>query len=352
MHKAWIEQTGVMHVHSRYSDGGADVPRLLSAARDAALDFMVLTDHDTLSARREGWEGERQGIHVLVGAEITPRRKPHLLALRVRSCAGLAVPPTAEAIEAVRAQGGFVIIAHPQGKVKRWLGIEQRALLRWEHPAVRGIELWAYTHDWIDSVRWWTFGRAHTLLHRPETVVRGPEPDVLARWDRQGRARRLAGWSGLDTHAKRVPFAGAVVFPYAAMFRRLRNHLFIRPGLSGAEKTAALWGALAEGRGFVAHDILRDSRGARCEAIWPGGDAMMPGEERPFAIGGAMRLALPCPADIRWLCDGRERLRVHGRELTGHPAGPGVYRFEARVDGRPWLYTNAFYLRPAAAAAS
>src|SRR5262245_66568464 len=63
----------VAHVHSTYSDGTTTVPELLSATRDAGADALLLTDHDTLGARREGWEGMHGGVFLLVGVEISPK---------------------------------------------------------------------------------------------------------------------------------------------------------------------------------------------------------------------------------------------------------------------------------------
>ena len=45
----WLERTGALHIHSRYSDGTGTIEEILSAARGAGLDFVVLTDHDSLA---------------------------------------------------------------------------------------------------------------------------------------------------------------------------------------------------------------------------------------------------------------------------------------------------------------
>jgi hypothetical protein len=103
--------------------------------------------------------------------------------------------------------------------------------------------------------------------------------------------------------------------------------------------------ALCAGRVFVAHDILADARGATCFAESADGDLIAMGEERPFEPGVVCRLRLPVRADIRWIVDGEVRLQRTGRELAARPMHPGVHRFEARLDGRPWFYANPFYLR-------
>ena len=69
----------VVHVHPTFSDGHATVEEMLADARAAGAGALLLTDHDSLEARRQGWEGWHDGVLLLVGQEISPRGG-HLLA--------------------------------------------------------------------------------------------------------------------------------------------------------------------------------------------------------------------------------------------------------------------------------
>jgi len=341
----WVERTGALHVHSRYSDGSGTVQEILQAARTAGLDFVVLTDHDSLAAAREGWAGRHDGVVLAVAPEITPKRVGHYLAMNVRQCLGYARMDLRRALDGVRSQGGYALVAHPAGKRRLSLKINHAPWREWAHPAVRGLEIWSYMHDWVDGVVWWRFSSAYEFWKYPERRVRGPDPAVVRLWDRLGRTRRMVGLVGLDCHARAVPLTGVKVFPYERAFRLVRNHIFVRERDWETDPQAALWEALAQGRLFMAHDILADAEGARCEGVLPGGSTLQMGEEAPYRPGIVLRLRLPRPAEIRWFAEGRCRLMVHDRSLTARPAGPGVYRFEAWLDGRPWLFTNPFYLR-------
>ena len=44
----------VVHLHSLYSDGTGTVPEIARAAHRAGVDVVLLTDHDTLEAKRQG----------------------------------------------------------------------------------------------------------------------------------------------------------------------------------------------------------------------------------------------------------------------------------------------------------
>ena len=65
MHDQLHEYVGVIHVHSTYSDGSRSIPDIASIAGEVDLDYVFMTDHNTLQAKRdglEGWHGD-----VLVG---------------------------------------------------------------------------------------------------------------------------------------------------------------------------------------------------------------------------------------------------------------------------------------------
>ena len=341
----WLERVGVLHVHSRYSDGSASIPEILDAARTAALDFVVLSDHDTLAARRDGWEGRHGDVELIVATEITPARQGHMLAMNVDRCEGYAAAESRVALDAIMVQGGYAIIAHPLGKRKPSLHIHQRPWSKWEHPAVRGLEVWSYLHDWIDKIVWWRLPFAYEFWKHPQRRVCGPEAEVLRQWDRLGLTRRVAGLAGLDCHGRRVPLAGVEIFPYAKMFRLLRNHLFIDEQDWQTDARSALWQALGRGRGFFSHDVYADASGARCTARLPDGRVVQMGAETPFMPGIVMSLRLPLKAQVRWIVNGRQRLSADTDAMDAVPAGPGVCRFEARLEGEPWFYANPIYFR-------
>src|SRR3954451_13166624 len=108
--------TGVLHVHSNYSDGTGTVPEIAAAARANAVDFVLLTDHDTLAARDRGEEGWHDGVLMLVGEEGSPHRENHYLAFgleRPIDHRGLSAP---EIVDGVNEEGGFGFLSPPFSK--------------------------------------------------------------------------------------------------------------------------------------------------------------------------------------------------------------------------------------------
>ncbi|MGI6553208.1 MAG: PHP domain-containing protein [Bacillota bacterium] len=76
------EYIGNLHVHSLYSDGTGSMEEIASAAAKAGIDFVIVTDHGTLQALREGKEGWYKEVLILIGMEIN-RPCNHYLALNI-----------------------------------------------------------------------------------------------------------------------------------------------------------------------------------------------------------------------------------------------------------------------------
>ena len=63
---------GDLHCHTRMSDGSLGIEELVSSAKRAGMDFVAVTDHDTLAAvDRAVVLGRRYGVHVIPGVEFS-----------------------------------------------------------------------------------------------------------------------------------------------------------------------------------------------------------------------------------------------------------------------------------------
>ena len=76
---------GDLHCHSTMSDGSTNVDKIIDYAIAAGLDFISLTDHDTMAGVERAVNlGKRKGLKVIPGVEITAfdnkrERMVHLL---------------------------------------------------------------------------------------------------------------------------------------------------------------------------------------------------------------------------------------------------------------------------------
>jgi len=340
---------GCLHIHSTYSDGHSAVGEILAAAREAGLDYIVLTDHDTLAARDDGLAGWHDGVLLDVGAELEAGDH-HCIALGLHHLDGVAGAPTIEAaFEAIRRRGGLAFVVHPVPVHKPLFDACVPGWTDWHLDGFHGLEIWPYMHDWIRDLHLWNFPSHY---RHPDRWIKGPDAEVLRRWDEVGRRRRVVGIGALDNHAKRVPFrrlglAFLEVFSHRRAFATVRTHVLSPEPFTGRadEDAATLHRLLAAGRCYVSYDLLADATGFVFEAVR--GETTVPMGAEVKARGGALhfRVEAPVAAELRLLRDGGAVAAARGRELAAADDRPGVYRVEATLGGRPWVFSNPIYVR-------
>ena len=337
------EWVGAVHIHTRYSDGGGTVEDVVRAARKAGLDFVLISDHNTLEGRRDaGYHGE---ILVAVATEQS-LPEGHLVVAGTETALRDSAEKTAAA---ARAAGGFSWIAHPFGRPSWKGGVPETTY---------GIEIVNADSEWRDESPLTLLSSLVALPVFPQApwnrLVDRPEKN-LALFDRVSVDRLFFFVGAVDAHARvRIDKEGrfAIPFPsYERMFRGIRTHVFLPalPTGDAAEDTRLLLRAIREGRSFVGYDGFGESRGFRFAAR-SGETVVGPGErilaEHPVRL--EVELPLPGPARIRIVKNGALWKEGEGPVLDAE-AGPGIYRVEVdqlRRAARPWIYTNPIRIVP------
>ena len=344
----------VVHAHSTYSDGTGTVPQIAAQAADAGVDAVLLTDHDSLAAKRRGEERWWGSTLVCVGEEVSPKRGNHYLAFGLdeeiahRGLDGQGI------IDAVTAAGGFGFLAHPfsrgserfqrAGEGMPWRELDSLS-------GYTGIELWSFATDGGESLR--SVREGVRFLAAPTAVIEGPPPANLTGWDGLLRAGRpVVAIGGVDAHQFGWRVRGRVplkLMSYRRSFGQLRTHVLVDRPPSGHDAAAdreAIYAALRAGRCYLAMDSLAPAQGFSFEA-----DGVRMGEEAPFTEGAGIRVSLPrSAARIRLLRDGEPVAdRLSADRLEARADRPGVYRVEAalahRGRERAWVISNPLYLR-------
>lgn len=339
---------GAIHIHTIYSDGSGSFPEVVTAAREAGLRWIIVTDHDTLAGKRfEGWHDD---LLVIVGHEITPDRN-HFLALNVDQVVDNRQAPQ-DYIDEVYGRGGFGVIAHPDERVKN----DFKDVYRWDdwtidgprdrQNRVVGLELWNIMSDWGEHL---TPANKYLNFFIPRLGLSGPTPATLAWWDRLNMAgRRTFGIGGVDVHAFkiRVPWGIVEVFPYRWMFGALTNYvLFDTPfAADPVQARNQVFGALTQGRSYFVNRLDGDAPSIvfiarRNQERWSVGDS-------PSLAAGPLTFVadVGCNAHIQLIRDGQVAVSAI-RAIRHSIAQPGVYRLEGYLGGRPWLYTNPIYVQ-------
>jgi hypothetical protein len=332
----------VVHVHSTHSDGTGTVPEIVAAAARNSVDVVVLTDHDTLAARRAGEEGWHGNVLLLVGEEVTPKNRDHYLAFglnrevsRNQEAAGI--------VSDVASRGGFGFAAHPFSRGSpRFSRVSGMPWTDFDCDQLAGLEVWSFVTDTAEQLG--SIPEMLRFIAQPERMLDHPPARNVAEWDRLCQLRRVVGIAGIDAHQIGWRVRGRVplrLMSYARSFRYLRTHVLVDEPLSGSleHDRELVFGALRSGRCYMSVDSLGPPRGFSFSA----GDVPM-GGEAAFA-GQTLVASVPRPAQLRLVKNGELLVAVDGSSLEHVVAEPGVYRVEAHLRDRTWIVSNPVYLR-------
>lgn len=343
-----FEYKGNMHIHSNYSDGSGSVDEICTAAADAGLDFIILTDHFTLRALPE--EGYRGKMLLLAGMEAN-EEKNHYLALDIEQVVDNNTEQPQKVIDSVNKQGGIGIIAHPLEFPSDFLNYGE--VYNWEDWAVhdfQGIEIWNCLSQWKGSIT--NIAKAFYFAFNPDTALIGPYPQTLQIFDQyQQQGKRIVALGGSDAHAPQIKLGPLKIniVSYKFSFSSINIHILLPRPLCGELKTdrELIYNALRTGACWVANDFSKDSRGFSFE-LCKGDEIWTMGESAPWQENMEVKAATPAVAMVKLIKDG---LPIATSEGTAHVfkiIEPGIYRtevyFRHKYRLRPWIFSNSIWV--------
>jgi len=363
----WSDGTvrGLLHVHSRGSDGRGSLDEIAAAAARAGLRFLVVTDHGD-GTRAPEPPSYRSGVLLLDAVEVSTRGG-HYLALGLPKAPYPLGGEPADVVEDVRRLGGFGIAAHPDSA---------KGALQWRawDARIDGIEWFNADSQWRDESRWRLLP---TLLQYPlrpaETVVSLFDRPVsaLRQWDELAARRRVVGFAAADAHArmgwrgKAEPYDESLYVrapSYESVFRAFSMRAELRDPLTGdgVRDARLILDAVRGGRVYAAFDavagpaVLDFHAGSATARAWQGG--WLPGGDG--AVRFDARANLPPGGSLVLLRNGNQVAQATGQALAHDDTQPGAYRIEATVPGAPgspplpWIVSNPIYVGPAYAPAT
>lgn len=349
----YARAAGVLHVHTSHSDDAAGSPEsVVAAARAAGLDFLAITDHNSMDARAV--EGVHGRTLVLVGVEASTV-SGHVVGLGLREPAFRFSRDPRDTLDDIRDLGGIAFIAHPASPRR------DLAWQTWDQPGPWGMEVLSADSQFRQAG--WP-ARARTALAYPlnaryALLSHMTRPAAaLRRWDSLLGQRPVPGVAGSDAHGQvELPGRLSVGAPsHAALFAVARTHVLLERAFTGRldADRAVLLRALAAGRSYVGLDALAPAGGFAFLAEaggrrWTMGETVHPQTSLRLRAGGRV----PAGTRLILLKDG-EPIAKATEALDVPVKATGVYRVEAYVPGwrAPWIITNPIaVLDPAAAAA-
>ena len=339
------ELCGVIHIHTTFSDGGVDFPRLIETAQDAGLDFIVINDHMTLRGKHEGYDGFNGNLLVVVGYEHhDDNGRNHYLILGVDTVITESNTPQAY-INRTKQLGGIGFLAHPMERRHYFKQYPPYPWTDWSVTGFDGIEMWNQMSEWVENLKKW---RSYVRIFYPRRFLKNISPELCRKWDELNRVRFVSGIGGVDAHTIKFKL-GCIhirIFPLKVELKGVRTHLYVREWIPGGNACAAqrlFLDALRDGHGFISNFRRGDARGTRMFAQLPSGELLPPGRPtRPVEPPLTLLVSLPRKAEIRCVRNGSVWQSANASSARFEIDATGVYRIEAYLKRRAWIYSNPF----------
>jgi len=350
------EYAGAVHIHSVYSDGSGKIEDIAKAAYDSDLDFIMMTDHNTIKPKEDGYEKWLNNVMVLIGYEVNDMaNKNHYLTFGMNEVIGSYQElgngelgcklSAAEYVRQIKDKGGIGFLAHPD---------EERTHLP-EHPSYpwleetddyTGIEIWNHMSEWIEGMD--ESNKLDRFLHPLKSIIAPPEK-TLRRWDNAALKRHITGIGGVDAHALKqnvLGFFEVEIFAYKVLFKSIRTHVLlndpiIKNNAQGFVKDKQqILTALKEGKCFIANYYNGNAKGFRFYAEFKGmtcnmGDTITAKGEKVI-----LRTLVPAECKIRLIHNGEPVKELTGMNASWDTDKPGIYRVECLKNERGWIYSN------------
>lgn len=341
---------GIIHAHSVYSDGGGTVPEIAEAASQAGIDFLILTDHNSSGARKDGFERRYDNVDLFVEMEAsTPAG--HLLTFFSHTPARSL--PDAEVAElaykhflgTATERDLFVVTAHPSNIKNPWNRFDRYS---------EGIEVVNFDSSWQRQLSDSVISFFGTLTVSPFNPFLSAlrffqiYPKDLSSWDAMnavtpGHFAILAH----DTHSKlKINHAWSLPWPsYEQTFKLASNVVFLKdaPETDFEKRKRQIYESIRDGRiALHFHSLFPfdgNSWSLNCggTSYFPGDTNSTSNEACKFEV--STPLNFPYKIGLRLWKNGDLTYETMTHNATSEIPfdGPGSYRLEV------WAHPHTFF---------
>jgi hypothetical protein len=349
------ERVGVIHIHTRASDGSGTVADVMSAAEKADLSFIAITDHN-VSLTQSEMDEDPPDLPIISGEELGTTAG-HFLALGIP--VSWVEPKSKDdrvLLAAAGAVGAFRVLAHPFHPHTPWTD--------WKTNDFDGMEIWNEDATWRQNNLFALLGGLIMYGENDQlALVRLAQTPTenFAKWDELLQERPVSGICAADTHARiRLAFGKDWRFPgYVPSLEVAREHVLLSPDAGGGNpalaSAAELVDALRHGHSFCGLDSLYPADGFSFRVSNANGSGG-PGDVLHWTGAGRIQISIPSGTSlplIKIFRDGREIDEQETHSLDQPITGPGRYRTEVylRQPGLTgwkrwtlWVFTNPVYV--------
>lgn len=332
--------SGALHVHTTESDGTKTLEEVAALGNEAGLDFLMFTDHMTLSNRDNGKEGFYDKMLVVVGYEHNDLEDIHHYLIFDSPRVYPGEMPAAEYVAAGADDKALGILAHPDEVRDRLPEFPPYPWKDWSTDRFDGMEIWNQMSEWMERL---TRFNKIMMAFSPRKSMVAPTDRILAKWDEISMHRKCVGVAGVDAHAfkQKVGPLEVEIFPYKVHFKCLRTHVILPEKLSTDFESAKK----------QLYDAIRDCRIFFSNMRWGKADKFLfmaendnetavSGESINSLDGTKLIVKLPRKATVRLIHNGHKVLETLTDKIEYGVNQPGIYRVEAWLGKRGWIFSN------------
>jgi hypothetical protein len=343
MDKKYYQYSGIIHVHSTYSDGALAIPRIAEIANELDFNFLLFSDHNTLQPKREGLEGWYDKVLVGIGCEINDvSDQNHYLAFNIDEEISIELAPK-DYVRKVHEAGGFGIIAHPDEKRTSMAEYPPYPWTVWDSEYYDGIEVWNQMSEWMEGL---THQNKYWRVLHPRRSIIAPKKETLAKWDEVNQKRKVVGIGGVDAHGHVYRFWGLfriTIFRYKVLFKTIRTHVLTSEPLSqGTDYKGDLqkiYKAIQNANCYISNHYLGDAADFR---FWAENKQKQVIVGENITLDGQTKLYIKNPQEAETLLihNGKIIESKKGRAVNFVVREKGVYRVEIHINQQLWIISN------------
>lgn len=350
--------SGAIHIHSTFSDGTGTPEEIANYANEVGLDYLILTDHNTVNAKTFGYEKYHNNLLFIVGYELNDiNNQNHYLVFGLDKLIGSfqniggnelgSELPAKEYIKLVREKGGTGFIAHPFEKRNHFPQHPPYPWTEWGSDFFDGIEIWNHMSEWVEYLT--DKNKVQRFLH-PLKSVYAPDKQTVQKWDEINKRRKCPAIGSVDAHAHKTAFLGfysVEVFPYKVLFKSIRTNVLIEenfiPGNPEHFEQAkrAVIQALKNGRSYIVNNYYGDAKGFRFFADYDKSLFIL-GDNINISTGKKVTLNcyVPKVSEVKLIMNGKCIDSIVDTGGVWDVDEPGAYRVECWNGEKGWIFSN------------
>lgn len=363
---AYFDYRGVVNVHSKLSIGSSSPQQIAADAKQAGLDFIILTDLNAFESNVSN-DSYSQNVLFLTGGKYSYLDSRLIYYSPKKNIVGKNLGEAQIRFADILTQkegdnkDSLSILAHPYKLGFTWNGDLPQGLDGMEIINVKSLSVQAWQHSKASVI--WSF-----LIYpfNPDFSLARLflEPtDELALFDKTTQHQKINAFAGAEASARAIPLSNYLIrFPsYQRNFEIATNHVLLPSELTGNLNSdrQKIFSALKKGQFYLAFDALGDPKGF-VATLEDRGRSYMMGSQVKLTKGLSLNVQVPGPPknffEIVVYRNGERMKITNDPEVAVPITEPGVYRVQVRVaismplpDANrwiSWIYSNPFYVTP------